>query len=113
MIQSKPKIEKKLTASALIVAMLCTQLFSIVHFHHTHDADDNSQIIISAHPINSENNRHNHHDNDDHHHPEDDHIIAGWHFIKSDLFSQNKNQKFEAIFTRSIINDPISLSSLI
>ncbi len=110
MIQSKPE-NKKLIVGAFIVATLCTQLFSIVHFHHDHDGEDNLTFIVSAHPLNTENNSHNHHDNDDHHHTRDGHIIGEWHFIKSVSNSPNKILSNDGLFAYKIFNESIHLST--
>jgi hypothetical protein len=67
------------------------QVTSIIHLHHTHNADG-SQIALSFHPVYCHTPNHNgHHPDDDHHHDENNHHPGENHlnhdltFVKSRL----------------------------
>jgi|GEM_PF-3045540 len=113
MIRNKIKIYRQIFASALIFMMFCAQIFSVVHFHHTHEAEDNLRIITSANHPNSENNNHNQHGSDDHHHHGDDHILGDWNYIKSVSNSSNKILFNDGLFSYVIFNQSIGASLLI
>lgn len=73
--------KKRFFTCTLILTVLCSQLFSVVHFHHSHH-DNDLQIIVSSHPINQETKNHSDYHNGEHHHDGDEHIEGNWNFVK-------------------------------
>lgn len=76
------KKNKFLQKGNILLAVLCTQVFPYIHFHHTH-VDNHFSIIVSSHPIDHENSHHSEQHDGEHHHEAKVHIVADWNYIKT------------------------------
>ncbi len=65
---------------AILLAVLCTQVFPYIHFHHSHENENTKISSHYNHPVNTHQSEQHERD---HHHDEHHRIIGDWNYVKT------------------------------
>mgnify|MGYP006953785317 CR=1 FL=1 len=93
----------------VLLAVLCTQIFPYIHFHHTHE---NDKTNIISHFNHIENKQH-HKEHDDNHHNEQEHLIRDWSYLKTFSCNNFNTVTHLQCITSKIFNDIHAFVSIV